>query len=108
MIGGQWSEVCDRWSVVCGQWSFVVSDRWSVVGGQWSVVSGLILRSVVVLLCCYSVISDLSLVSRPRAPLGGGGYFESPSRFLAISSKPMQISPPNLQYSLSQHFYILC
>ena len=38
----------------------------------------------------------------------GGGYFEPPSRFLAISSKPMQVSLPNLQYPLSQHFYILC
>ena len=38
----------------------------------------------------------------------GGGYFEPPSRFLAISSKPMQVSPPNLQYPLSQHFYTLC
>ena len=38
-----------------------------------------------------------------RAPLGGG-YFEPLSRFLAISSKPMQVSPPNLQYPLSQHF----
>ena len=42
-----------------------------------------------------------------RAPLGGG-YFEPPSRFLAVSSKPMQVSPPNLQYPLSQQFYILC
>ena len=39
----------------------------------------------------------------------GGGYFEPPpSRFLAISSKPMQVSPPNLQYPISQHFYTLC
>ena len=38
----------------------------------------------------------------------GGGYFEPPSRFLAITSKPMQVSPPNLQYPLSQHFYTLC
>ena len=43
-----------------------------------------------------------------RAPLGGGGYFEPPSRFLAISSKPMQVSSPILQYPLSQHFYTLC
>ena len=42
-----------------------------------------------------------------RAPLGGGGYFESPSCFLAIFSKPMQVSPPNLQYPLSQHLYTL-
>ena len=35
-----------------------------------------------------------------RAPLGGGGYFEPPSRFLAISSKTMQVSSPNLQYPL--------
>ena len=42
-----------------------------------------------------------------RAPLGG--YFEPPpSRFLAISSKQMQVSPPNLQYPLSQQFYTLC
>ena len=43
-----------------------------------------------------------------RAPLGGGGLFRAPSRFLAISSKPMQVSPPNLQYPLSQQFYTLC
>ena len=44
-----------------------------------------------------------------RAPLGGGGgYFEPPSRFLAISSKPMQVSPPNLQYPLSLQLYTLC
>ena len=43
----------------------------------------------------------------PR-PTGGGGYFEPTSRFLAISSEPMQVSPPNLQYPLSQHFYTLC
>ena len=44
-----------------------------------------------------------------RAPLGGGGYFEpSPSRFLTISSKPMQVSPLNWQYPLSQQFYTLC
>ena len=35
----------------------------------------------------------------PR-PTGGGGYFEPPLSFLAISSKPMQVSPPNLQYPL--------
>ena len=43
-----------------------------------------------------------------RAQLGGGGLFQAPSRFLAISSKPMQVAPPNLQYPLSQHFYTLC
>ena len=43
-----------------------------------------------------------------RAPLGGGAISSPPSRFLAISSKPMQVSPPNLQYPLSQHFYTLC
>ena len=42
-----------------------------------------------------------------RAPLGGGAISSPPSRFLAISSKPMQVSPPNLQYLLSQHFYTL-
>ena len=42
-----------------------------------------------------------------RAPLGEGGYFEPPSRFLAISSKPMQVSPPNVQYPLSLQFYTL-
>ena len=31
----------------------------------------------------------------PR-PTGGGGYFEPPSRFLAISSKPMQVSQAKL------------
>ena len=34
----------------------------------------------------------------------GGGGSKPPSRFLAISSKPMQVSPPNLHYPLSQHF----
>ena len=44
----------------------------------------------------------------PR-PTGGGGAISSPpSGFLAISSKPMQVSPPNLQYPLSQQFYTLC
>ena len=43
-----------------------------------------------------------------RSSLGGGGLFRAPSRFLAISSKPMQLSPPNLQYPLSQQFYTLC
>ena len=43
-----------------------------------------------------------------RAPLGGGYFEPPPSRFLAISSKPLQVSPPNLQYPLSQHFYTLC
>ena len=42
-----------------------------------------------------------------RAPLGGGAISSSP-RFLAISSKPMQVSSPNLQYPLSQQFYTLC
>ena len=41
-------------------------------------------------------------------PTGGGAISSPPSRFLAISSKPMQVSPPNLQYPLSQHFYTLC
>ena len=44
--------------------------------------------------------------SLTRAALGG--YFEPPSRFLAISSKPMQVSPPNLQYPLFQQCYTLC
>ena len=35
------------------------------------------------------------------------GGISSPPRFLAISSKPMQLSPPNLQYPLSQQFYTL-
>ena len=44
-----------------------------------------------------------------RAPLGGGLFrAPPPSGFLAISSKPMQVSPPNLQYPLSQQFYTLC
>ena len=40
----------------------------------------------------------------------GGGLFRAPppSGFLAISSKSMQVSPPNLQYPLSQQFYTLC
>ena len=43
----------------------------------------------------------------PR-PTGGGAISSPPSGFLAISSKPMQVSPPNLQYPLSQQFYTLC
>ena len=43
-----------------------------------------------------------------RAPLGGGAISSPPSGFLAISSKPMQVSPLNLQYPLSQQFYTLC
>ena len=43
-----------------------------------------------------------------RAPLGGLFRAPLPSRFLTISSKPMQVSPPNLQYPLSQQFYTLC
>ena len=46
-------------------------------------------------------------IFNPR-PTGGGAISSPPSRFLAISSKPMQLSPPNLQYPLSQHFYTLC
>ena len=43
------------------------------------------------------------------APHWGRGAISSPlSRFLEISSKPLQVSPPNLQYPLSQHFYTLC
>ena len=42
-----------------------------------------------------------------RAPLGGGAISSPPSRFLVISSKPMQVSPRNLQYPLSQYFYTL-
>ena len=47
------------------------------------------------------------MVINPR-PTGGRGYFEPPSRFLAISSTPMQVSPPNLQYPPSQQFYTFC
>ena len=36
------------------------------------------------------------------------GLFRAPSRFLMISSKPMQLSSPNLQYPLSQQFCTLC
>ena len=43
----------------------------------------------------------------PRPTWGGGGYSKPPSRFLAIFSKPMQVSPPNLQYPLSQQFNTL-
>ena len=50
----------------------------------------------------FDMVSSLT-----RAPLGGA-ISSPPSRFLAISSKPMQLSPPNLQYPLSQHFYTLC
>ena len=49
-----------------------------------------------------------SLDPTPFNPRPLGGYFEPPSRFLAISSKLMQVSPPNLQYPLSQHFYTVC
>ena len=53
------------------------------------------------------VVNRFDVHINPR-PTGGGGYFEPPSRFLAISSKPMHVSPPNLQYPLSQQFYTLC
>ena len=43
----------------------------------------------------------------PR-PTGGGAISSPTSRFLAISSKPMPLSSPNLQYPLSQQFYTLC
>ena len=50
-----------------------------------------------------------SLIAVMLNPRPTGGAISSPlSRFLAISSKPMQVSPPNLQYPLSQHFYTLC
>ena len=52
-------------------------------------------------------IKSIFIIDLTRAPLGGG-LFRAPSRFLAISSKPMQVSPPNLQYPLSQQFYTLC
>ena len=56
----------------------------------------------------YSLFRNTnSFPNLTRAPLGGG-YFEPPSGFLAISSKPMQVSQPNLQYPLSQQFYTLC
>ena len=48
------------------------------------------------------------LNSLTRAPLGGGAISSPPSGFLAISSKSIQVSPPNLQYPLSQQFYTLC
>ena len=47
----------------------------------------------------YRKALQLCLIRAPQ-----GGYFEPPSRFLPISSKPMQVSPPNLQYPLSQYF----
>ena len=52
------------------------------------------------------IIHILKFVN-PR-PTGGGAISSPPSRFLAISSKPMQVSPPNLQYPLFQHCYTLC
>ena len=55
----------------------------------------------------FFILKDTGF-SLPAPTGGGGGYFEPPSRFLTISSKPMQVSPPNLQYPLSQHFYTLC
>ena len=56
----------------------------------------------------FRLCREHSRFINPR--LTGGGLFRAPppSRFLAISSKPMQVSPPNLQYLLSQHFYTLC
>ena len=57
------------------------------------------------------IVCNLCMVDKPnltRAPLGGGAISSPPSGFLAISSKPMQVSPPNLQYPLSQQFYTLC
>ena len=53
-------------------------------------------------------IFNLLWLCLTRAPLGGGAISSPPSRFLAISSEPLQVSPPNLQYPLSQHFYTLC
>ena len=47
-------------------------------------------------------------VIKVNPPPTGGSISSPPSRFLAISSKPIQVSPPNLQYPLSQHFYTLC
>ena len=58
-----------------------------------------------------SVFFFIKLLNRDTEiinPRPTGGLFRSPSRFLAISSEPMQVSSPNLQYPLSQHFYILC
>ena len=37
-------------------------------------------------------------------PRRTGGLFRAPSRFLAISSEQMLVSPPNLQYPLSNNF----
>ena len=66
--------------------------------------------------CMVIMINHTSHIKGNNSPLTwgfnprptGGGYFEPPSRFLAISSKPMQVSPPNLQYPVSQHIYTLC
>ena len=56
---------------------------------------------------CQNVARFWRQLINPR-PTGGGAISSPPSGFLAISSKPMQVSPPNLQYPLSQHFYTLC
>ena len=48
----------------------------------------------------------LLLLYLTRAPLGGA-ISSPPSRFLAISSKPLQVSPPNLQ-SLSPNIFTHC
>ena len=56
----------------------------------------------------YAMHLCIGTYSLARAPLGGGAISSPPSHFPAISSKPMQVSSPNLQYPLSQHFYTLC
>ena len=65
-------------------------------------------HQLTVSLFTHTTTSTTKTVAINPRPTGGGGYFEPPSRFLAISSKPLQVSPPNLQYPLSQHFYTLC
>ena len=43
-----------------------------------------------------------------RAPLGGGAISSPPLVFLRYLLNQWQVSPPNLQYPLSQQFYTLC
>ena len=48
-------------------------------------------------------VGDMQHLTLART--GGGGLFRAPLWVSSrISSKPMQVSPPNLQYPLSQQF----
>ena len=55
-------------------------------------------------MCVVKSVATIDTLT--RAPLGGL-FRATPSRFLATSYKPIQVSPPNFQYPLSQQFYTL-